>query len=651
MKEIYTNELPRWKNGGNKNQINWKESVGYKVKGVYEGLEFEVEIVDYIKINNKNYLKIKYNNNIGNIISGHFLQCKLGNILGIYTEEYKYQIKDIITDVKSGKLEILEQTRMGKKNKKGYKYKCLMCGNENIISEGNLINNKQGCNVCSNQKVKIGYNDMWTTNPELAKLLADPDDGYKYVQNSITKVDWKCPICGNIIKNKKISNINNYKLSCPKCGDKLPYPEKFVYSIMQQLNIDFTYQLTKTTFKWCKDYRYDFYFKLNNEDYVIEVQGIQHYEESFSKYGGRNLKEEQENDRLKKELALNNSIKEENYIVIDCRESTLKWIKEHISNSNLNNIFDLSQIDWLQCHEYACSSLVKKACKLWSNGIHSTIKIGEILKLNCNTICRYLKQGSKLGWCNYNPKEVKKNIYKNLSNKYGGQNKQKVICLNNGKVFNSIIEASKIMNTNSSDIVACCQKRTKVSGQDILTKEKLQWQYYDEYLIKPKKLLTNKEINKLNNNCKKRKIICLNDKKIYNSMVEAIDYYNLKLGVHISECCKEERKYAGELNTGEYLQWQYYDKYLVNPKKLLSNEEIDILNKNSYIKHCRRVICLNNEKIFNSIKEAENFYNIKGISLCCQGKYNYAGKDPITGEKLKWMYYDDYIQNQKKEIS
>lgn len=406
---------------------------------------------------------------------------------------HKHQIGDIITDIHSGKLQILEQIRMGKNNKKGYKYKCLICGNEDTISEGNLISNHRGCNVCCTpcRKVLKGYNDMWTTNPELAKLLANPEDGYKYTQGSDEYVDWKCSNCGNIIKHKQIKVVKSSMLSCPKCGDGISYPEKFVYSFLQQLLGDnFTYQLTKTNFNWIDNYKYDFYFKINNEEYFLEVNGLQHYSDisNFNYCGGRTLKEEKENDENKKELALQNGIKSENYIILDCSKSTLEWIKDHILKSRLNELFDLSKIDWMECNKYACSSLVRQICDLWTNGVHSTIEIGKIMKLNRHTINKHLKQGIKLNWCDYNPKEVMKKINSKI-----GKSK-KIICLNNNKVFHSIGDAINFYNIKGHHIGDCCKNKRSYCGKDSITSEYLQWQYYDEYLIKPKKLLSNDKI-------------------------------------------------------------------------------------------------------------------------------------------------------------
>lgn len=57
------------------------------------------------------------------------------------------------------------------------------------------------------------------------------------------------------------------------------------------------------------------------------------------------------------------------------------------------------------------------------------------------------------------------------------------------------------------------------------------------------------------------------------------------------------------------------------------------------------VVCLNTGEIFNSIVEAETHYNIRNISGCCIGQIKSAGKHPETKEKLKWMYYEDYLKH------
>ena len=53
----------------------------------------------------------------------------------------------------------------------------------------------------------------------------------------------------------------------------------------------------------------------------------------------------------------------------------------------------------------------------------------------------------------------------------------------------------------------------------------------------------------------------------------------------------------------------------------------------------KKVICVTTGKVFDSIKEAASYYNIKSkadISRVCKGKRNYCGE--LNGEKLVWEY-------------
>ena len=57
----------------------------------------------------------------------------------------------------------------------------------------------------------------------------------------------------------------------------------------------------------------------------------------------------------------------------------------------------------------------------------------------------------------------------------------------------------------------------------------------------------------------------------------------------------------------------------------------------------RKVMCLNNGRIFNCIKEAAEWCGLKkssNIASQIQGKNSYAGRHPETGEGLTWKYID-----------
>lgn len=67
----------------------------------------------------------------------------------------------------------------------------------------------------------------------------------------------------------------------------------------------------------------------------------------------------------------------------------------------------------------------------------------------------------------------------------------------------------------------------------------------------------------------------------------------------------------------------------------------------SIVDNRKKVICLNTEEVFDSVKEAESKYNISGICGCCKGKNGFCGKNK-DGELLQWQYYSEYLINKKK---
>ena len=67
-------------------------------------------------------------------------------------------------------------------------------------------------------------------------------------------------------------------------------------------------------------------------------------------------------------------------------------------------------------------------------------------------------------------------------------------------------------------------------------------------------------------------------------------------------------------------------------------------NKNKI--HYKKIICITENKIFDSIKCAGEYYDLdtSGLVKCCRGKYNTYGKLE-DGTKLQWMYYEDYLKS------
>lgn len=304
------------------------------------------------------------------------------------------------------------------------------------------------------------------------------EDPFTVSRGSGKNVWIKCPNCGN----EKLISVNTFRksgLGCNKCSDGIPYSEKFMFSFLNQLNINFITQLSKTTFEWCSqndnEFRYDFY--IADEECIIETHGIQHYEDIHNQWN-TDLIEQQNNDILKMKIALENGIKEENYIVIDCRYSNIEWIKKSIFNSRLSEMFDLSRINWKKCHEYACVSLVKGVSSLWSNETKNYSIIMEHFKICKNTVIKYLKQGNINGWCDYDPEVEKNNNKVKLS--------KKILCIELNEIFNSINNAKQHLQIDRKSIGIACKDYNKTAGG-------YHWMYYEDYL----KLHNEANINKL----------------------------------------------------------------------------------------------------------------------------------------------------------
>jgi len=354
-------------------------------------------------------------------------------------------------------------------NQKGYWFKCL--DHPEHKSEQKSINSftsgSRGsitCNQC---------NTITVTHPHLVKYFVNKEDALKsYGSNK--KVPMRCPDCG-YEKTIAVSTLILVGFGCHRCGDGIPYTEKFIFSIFEQLNKKFISQLTKTIFDWCKKYRYDFYIDDIN-GIICECHGLQHYEENIN--WKSTLQDVQENDKEKEILAKENNIK--NYIILDCRYSNMEWIKNSVMNSELPLLlnFKESHIDWLKCEEFGSSNFLKIVCNLWNDGIKNTTEIAEILKVSRGTIIRYLKQGVKLGWCDYNSEEQSKNNLILMTQKI----LRKIICLTTDEVFNSITEASIKYKVTVSNISRCCRHKRKHAGK-LNNEIKLAWMYYDEYLL------------------------------------------------------------------------------------------------------------------------------------------------------------------------
>jgi hypothetical protein len=366
---------------------------------------------------------------------------------------------DVQCDICSKKLKV-QWSNYKKYVRQNNMYYCKNC----FLNNRNIINNKS----------------IIKTHPDIVeKYFINLEDAYKYSIGSNKKILTKCPDCGyKNSKPKRINKLTKQKYYCPKCNDHISYPNKFMFNLLCQLKnyYNFNFEVEKT-FDWLiyennkglHKGRVDGYFVFNDQRYALEMDGGFH-----NKNTSFQTKEESIFiDEIKSKLCQNHDIQ---VIRINCCKSELKFIKNNILTSELNKIFDLSIINWLECHEYACKNIVKEICNLWNNGIKNSTKIAKQFKISKTTVNRYLKQGVELGWCDYDPKEeIKKG--QRCTNK----EKHKLVkCLTTKKIFKNIAEASRYYNINPKCISNNCKGIQYFAGKHPETGEKMKWEYFNK---------------------------------------------------------------------------------------------------------------------------------------------------------------------------
>ena len=371
-------------------------------------------------------------------------------------QEYKFAIGDIVRGKKSQCM-IVEQIKMGNGRshaQKGYQCKCMTCGSLFQKSQRDLSDGR-GCPVCANRKVVAGINDMWTTNPQLAKLLLNPDDGYKYVEKSQKKLQWTCPICQTtIIKAPQTVLVRG--LSCPNCSTGVSIPNRFMRALLKELSVTFE---AEKSFPWSQKKRYDFY--LPDFNLLIEMQGDQHYTNYMF---GR--KEISSNDELKRSLALSNGVSK--YVCIPARYSTIEYLSESVLNSELSSILNLSNVNWHSLTPCLYTPPIEEVVSLWKSGA----LLGDIaqeLQITRTVVRKYLKRAAEMGLCDY---DVRTSHYRGTRNM--GQ-KKPVVCITTGKEFPSITAAEKFYGIRH--ISECCKGKFTHAGQYL--GQSLEWKYAD----------------------------------------------------------------------------------------------------------------------------------------------------------------------------
>ena len=323
-----------------------------------------------------------------------------------------------------------------------------------------------GCPYCSHKKISVdGSNSLAVDRPDLLQYFLNEADAFKYSTYSNKKLYFKCPNCGKT-KTKKmiIGNLSKRGFSCEFCGDNISKPNKFIREVARQLleikEID-DYQLEYSP-EWAGNFRYDCYIKKDNLNILIEMDGEQHkMDKGFYSNGVK------ERDQIKNQLA-----KENNYtlIRIDCEDTSYSNLKKMLLDKI--NLFNLNKINWEKVKESLQINLMKQICEEYKKHEHIFLKeMSDAFHLDKGTIVKILKEGTKLGLCDYNSKKQyleSMRITNSLKVDIYDLNDNLIITLNSVKDANEWCK--KTFNRCSHDYISQCLNGKRSSYKNYIFK-------------------------------------------------------------------------------------------------------------------------------------------------------------------------------------
>ena len=175
-------------------------------------------------------------------------------------------------------------------------------------------------------------------------------------------------------------------------------------------------------------------------------------------------------------------------------------------------------------------------------------------------------------------------------------------------------------------------------SQDELDCRECYWiSYYDSFNNGYNNTIGGRGIGRINNQC--IKVVLLNENKIFPSLKIASEYIGLDDYTSIWNCCNHRQIYAGKTKDGDFAVWCYYNEYINLTEKEI-REKIKMSNNTRKNKKSNRLIlCINNNKVYNSIRKCAKDLGVNHgrISECCKGDREFILVDNVE-YRFKYMF-------------
>lgn len=335
---IMLGDIPK-KLWNGKTSFDWKNSIDINLTCFHKNTVYTITILEPVykeKPKELKSLKVLSNGKVFNRKTETIKFVKLNFLSGSFDKDFKFNVGDVIANCT-----ILEKKRLKSKYKKmktvkGYKVKCNFTGIVFDWEETTL--KKRKFSPYHNRLTVNSENCLWNKRPDLRPYIKNIEYAKKGTTHfsRTNSIVLECPNCKKT-KTYKVKDLPKFYI-CNSCSDNTPFTEKLFESVLKANN--FNYE-TQKIFKDCKTtvpLPFDFY--LIDYNILVEIQGLQHYNEKSGFSNSESLKNIKERDNIKLNFCSTNNIK---LICIDARESNYEYIMNSIKKSELNNLLNLSK--------------------------------------------------------------------------------------------------------------------------------------------------------------------------------------------------------------------------------------------------------------------------------------------------------------------
>lgn len=302
---------------------------------------------------------------------------------------YLYNLGDTF-ETRHGTMTVVDRTRVQREDqvfRKQYTLQCEKGHRYGVMEEYLKSGRLRTCKKCNHPVIM-------EADPEFAAWFVDQTIPRQRPCGCHDKADFYCQQCGKIVRQKSIKNVHKRRqVPCPYCVNSVSYPERYVMTLLEQMQVSFVHQYTVRFTQNGRNthYKYDFYDR--ERGLVIETHGQQHYEPgTFERIGGHTLEEIQRIDAEKARYAT--QVLRLNYVELDCRRSDPNWIRREAVKKL--SFYPLDTVDWEAVRQSANKSVVLQIIELSKQG-YTQSQIGKIVHMSAATVCLKLRKAQKDG--------------------------------------------------------------------------------------------------------------------------------------------------------------------------------------------------------------------------------------------------------------